>query len=153
MLHCFTCVKLQKLLHLILYSGKFSLVQNFVRMPPDTPEEIFMLLIFAKCEPLKHTPTKWLPRLFLNMCKPGTSQVSGRRSNKPSWYHNDGVFFSCRGSGQRRSPLQRRLQNFYPGSFFHAFNFYCCSSSAKIAKRYTQQKFPAMQYMFVSTCH
>ena len=32
----------------ILYSRKFSLVQNFAKMPPDSSEEIFMVFIFAE---------------------------------------------------------------------------------------------------------
>ena len=30
------------------YSGKFSLVQNFAKMPPDSSEEIFMVFIFTE---------------------------------------------------------------------------------------------------------
>ena len=33
----------------IPYSGKFSWVQNFAEMPPDPPEEIFVVFIFVGC--------------------------------------------------------------------------------------------------------
>ena len=45
-----------------------------------------------------------MPRLFLNMCKPGTSQVS--HSKEPSCHT---VSVSCRGDGQRLSHLQGHL--------------------------------------------
>ena len=32
----------------ILYSGKFLLVQNFAKMPPDLSEEIFVVFIFTE---------------------------------------------------------------------------------------------------------
>ena len=42
----------------ILYSGKFSWVQIYVEMPPDPPEEIFVVFIFMECaHSSDHTPT------------------------------------------------------------------------------------------------
>ena len=41
---------------LLLYSRKFSLVQNFAEMPPDPPEEIFTVSIFAECNLFKPHP-------------------------------------------------------------------------------------------------
>ena len=46
----------QSLSEIMPYSGKFSMVQNFVEMPPDPPEKIFAVFIFAEHEPLKPPP-------------------------------------------------------------------------------------------------
>ena len=46
----------QSLPEMMPYSGKFLMVQNFVEMPPDPPEEIFAVFIFAEHEPLKPPP-------------------------------------------------------------------------------------------------
>ena len=91
-------------------------------MPPDPSE---FSTYFSS-----HTPTKWLPRLSLNMCKPGTSQVSQSwltsmtmKHKQPSCYSNDGVFLSCRGNGQRPSRLQRHFSKFPAWFVFLYFIF------------------------------
>ena len=100
---------------------EISLVQNFAEMLPDPSEEFFTFFS-------SYTPTKWLPHLSLNTCKPGTSQVSQstwQQSKEPSYYNNDGVFLSCRGNGQR--PSGHHLSKDISGLVhFRGFYFHSC---------------------------
>ena len=54
-------------------SRKILLVQNFMEIPTDPPEEVF---IFLEREAFKPHFYKWLPCLFLNTCEPGTVTVT-----------------------------------------------------------------------------
>lgn len=42
--------------YVLLYSRKISLMQNFVEMLPDPPEEIFTVFTFAERNPFKPHP-------------------------------------------------------------------------------------------------
>ena len=57
-------------------SRKILLVQNFMEIPTDPPEEIFKVFIFVEREAFKPYLNKWLPCLFLNTCEPGTVTVT-----------------------------------------------------------------------------
>ena len=93
------------------------------------------------------TPTKWLPRLFLNTCNSGISQVSHSRNRRrrrwrskgPSCYNNDRVFLSCRGIGHH-------IYKDFPG-LVHFSQFFFAVNLQKSQKKISiQQKFPTIWY-------
>ena len=62
--------------HVVPYSGKFSQVQTFAKMPPEAPEEIFAVLTFATNAYGNHTHTA----LFTSLMVAGLSvRESGSR--------------------------------------------------------------------------
>ena len=75
------------------YSGKFSLVQNFTEMHPDSSEEIFMDFIFAK---MCHTLTTPLYSYYYAPHGNWRNDTE-RLSEEASMYNNALVFFLCGG--------------------------------------------------------
>ena len=143
-------------------SRKILLVQNFMEIPTDPPEEIFKVFIFVEREAFKPYLNKWLPCLFLNTCEPGTvtvtvkidvdkakSQVAttigyGRESTgckydkEPSCAHSN--FTHTQSTMDRHHTnthacvcTQWHHQNFWTGRFFFAiYIFVVANQSVKI---------------------
>ena len=76
----------------IPYSGKFSLVQNFVEMRPDSSEEILRLLfLWNRCVTLWPHPYQLTAT---HTCKV-KEQDKERQSEEASLYNNGPVFLLC----------------------------------------------------------
>ena len=126
-------------------------MQNFAGIPPDPPEEIFVVFIFTECKSFNPHPYQMIAaqEAHANLPSQSVKIDDDKVKSQIAICNNDGVFLSCRGIGQRPSCLHF-FQNFQPGSFFVVFIFAVTNQSSKIAKICPQRNFPlySSKYFF-----